>query len=42
MEKISYCELDTKGMGYNFDGCINPDSICTNCPYVIINGKIIK
>ena len=39
--KISYCEVDTKGMGYNFDGCLYPDRLCTNCPCNIPNGKVI-
>ena len=40
--KKSYCELDKKGMGYNFDGCPRPDTLCTNCVNNIPNGKEIK
>lgn len=40
--KKSYCELDKKGMGYNFDNCPYPDTLCTNCLYNIPNGKIIE
>ena len=40
--KKSYCKLDTKGMGYNFDRCPKPDTLCTNCVNNIPNGKEIK
>ena len=40
-KKISYCELDKKGMEYNFDRCPFPDTLCTNCVNNIANGKII-
>jgi len=38
----SYCKLDKKGMGFNFDGCVHPDSICSKCSYWIPEGKEIK
>jgi hypothetical protein len=38
----SYCKLDDKGMGFNFDGCIHPDIICSKCHLWIPNGKEIK
>lgn len=41
-KKISYCKLDTKGMGYNFDACPYPDTLCSNCVNNIVNGKIIE
>ena len=41
-KKISYCALDDKGMGYNFDDCLYPDRLCTNCLHKILNGREIK
>lgn len=41
-KKISYCELDKKGMEFNFDGCVYPDSICSKCRFWIPKGKEIK
>jgi len=41
--KKSYCELDKKGMGFDFDECPFPHfTLCADCIYNIPNGKEIK
>ena len=36
-----YCKLDKKGMGFQFDGCPCPDTLCFECANNIPEGEDI-
>jgi hypothetical protein len=36
-----YCKLDKKGMGFQFDGCPCPDTLCFECANNIPDGEEI-
>lgn len=37
-----YCKFDKKGMGFHFNGCPSPDTLCIECASNIPNGEEVE